>query len=164
MLKKQKIKKDELDSLRNQLARALADYDNLKKRVEKEREEFFKIAKISFFESILPSLDILYSALAFLNDEGLKKAVESFEKAFLGQGIEKISPQNGDVFDENLHEAIEVVESKDSKKMGRVFETCVAGWKTKEGFLIRPAKVKVYGQKTQKEEFLQKELARKEYM
>ena len=48
---------DLVENLKNQLARALADYDNLKKRSEDERSTMYKLASISFMTKLLPIID-----------------------------------------------------------------------------------------------------------
>jgi molecular chaperone GrpE (heat shock protein) len=61
MKKKKVVKKEDknLKDVENQLARALADYDNLRKRVEREKEELEKLAGIKFAIKILTIFDML---------------------------------------------------------------------------------------------------------
>lgn len=135
--------KAELDNFKNQLARALADYDNLKKRVEKEKEEYKKFASLTLIARMLPVFDMLEDAQGHLNDSGLAITIKEFEDVLREEGVKRIKAKKGEKFDEDLHEAVDVV--KDAKmKDGGIVEEVASGWKYEEGPTIRPAKVKVY--------------------
>ena len=153
--------KENLDFVKSQLARALADYDNLRKRTEGEREVWIKFASQTLLTKLLPVLDILESAQSHLKDQGLAIALNEFKKVLDEEGLEEISPGKGNKFDPKVHEVIETVEDG---KHGEVAELVLAGWKFKDGMVIRPAKVKVYGERVEKKEELEKEMARGDYM
>ncbi len=138
---KKKGKKDETKQLREQLARALADYDNFRKRVEREREQLELLVSAKFVLKILPVFDMLEEAQKHLKDSGVALTIEEFEKVFKEEGIEKIEVKTGDRFNEELHEAVEAVKAKG--KDGRVTEAVLSGWKLVDGPVIRPVKVKV---------------------
>jgi molecular chaperone GrpE len=131
------------EELKGQLARALADYDNLRKRTELEREEIIKLSLFGFFEKLAPIIDNLRKAQMHLKDEGLEHILADLEKILSEEGIEKIEAE-GRVFDENLHEAIEIEPADDEAKEGIISEVLQMGWRFKDGPVIRPAKVKVY--------------------
>lgn len=130
--------------LKDQLARALADYDNFQKRVERERKQFevFASAKIAF--RILPVFDMLEDVQKHLGDSGIALTLEEFKKVLGEEGIEKINTEPGMKFDEKLHEAVEVISTKDKKKQGVIVEEVLSGWQMNDEIVIRPAKVKVY--------------------
>ncbi len=151
----------EVDLLKNQLARALADYDNLRKRTEGEKEVWIQFASKNLIVRLLPVLDTLESAQEHLRDQGLAIAINEFKKVLEEEGLEEIKPGKGDKFDHNVHEAVESVEGG---KKGEIAEPVLSGWKFKSGLVVRVAKVKVYGEKSKKKEELEKELARGEYM
>ena len=143
--KKDKVdSKDELENFKNQLARALADYDNLKKRVEKEKEEYRKFANLILITKLLPVFDMLEDAQKHLNDSGLAITMKEFAEVLEEEGVQRINAKEGEQFDENLHEAVEVVKGS-KKEDGKIVEEIMSGWKYEEGRAIRPAKVKVYG-------------------
>jgi len=131
--------------LKNQLVRALADYDNLKKRVEAEKEVWIRFSGERILTKMITLLDILESAQEHLGDQGLAIALSEFRKILDEEGLEEIRPKGGDNFDENLHEAVEVVEAKNPRQSqkGKIAETALSGWKFKDGPVIRVAKVKV---------------------
>lgn len=164
---KAKASKPEVDALKNQLARALADYDNLRKRVEREREEIGKLAKAMIVARLLPIYDMIEGAQKHLRDSGLAITIEEFGKVLKEEGIEKILVNAGDKFDEALHEAVEVVEVSGKRAAGpegKIAEVVLSGWRFSEGKVIRPAKVKVYGKPSSKKEELEKEMARGDYV
>jgi molecular chaperone GrpE len=136
-----KITNQELDELKNQLARALADYDNLRKRVEKDKEHFTKIASITLVDKLLPVLDMLKDAQKHLKDSGIEIVISEFEAVLNEEGVVKINTKKGDDFDENLHEVVEVISNKKSE--GKILEIVLEGWRIKNGPVIRPTKVKV---------------------
>ena len=143
---KVKRRKGEAEQLKGQLARALADYDNLRKRVEREREEYGAYAKVTLMARLLPVFDMLEGAQGHLKDSGLAITIEEFEKVLKEEGIEKIEIEEGHEFDEELHEVVEAIDkpAKGKKKSGKVSEVILTGWKLVDGPVIRPVKVKVY--------------------
>lgn len=159
--KTKKSAKDEVGNLKNQLIRALADYDNLRKRVDTEREVWVKFSTERVLLKLFPVIDILESAQEHLKDRGLAIAISEFKKIFSEEGIEEIVPKKGEEFDPQIHEAIESVQGG---KKGTIAELILSGWRFKEGKLIRVAKVKVFGDVNKKEEELEKEMARGDYM
>ena len=142
MAKKQVNKKqDEADNLKNQLARALADYDNLVKRVEREKESLADIASLSLVKRLVLPIDMLYETQKHLNDTGLAIVINEFEMVLSDFGVEKIEPKIGEKFDEKLHEVVEVVPGDKDNSIASVI---LVGWRYKKGIVIRHAKVKVY--------------------
>jgi molecular chaperone GrpE len=136
----------ELEIVKAMLARALADYDNLSKRVERERADLGKIASISILVNLLPVLDNLEAAQNNLKDAGLAISIGEFKKVLSEEGLTEIRPVIGDGFNENEMEAIEVVdgESDNSKSdEAKISEVILTGWKFEDGKVVRHAKVKV---------------------
>ncbi len=130
----------ELENLKTMLARALADYDNLSKRVERERDVFGKFASAGVITKLLPVLDNLENAQEHLNDAGLAICIGEFKKVLNEEGLVEISPKVGDEFDANTMEAIEVTAGE---RDNIISELVLAGWKFEDGRVIRHAKVKV---------------------
>lgn len=135
-------KKTEVELLREQLARALADYDNFRKRTEREREELKAFLTGKLVVRFLPVLDQLYEAQKHLKDGGLALTINSFEETLKSEGIERIEPKEGEDFNEELHEAIEVGKNEKLGD-GQVIECVLRGWRFSGGNVIRHAKVKV---------------------
>lgn len=143
MVKKQSEKKDTAE-LENRLLRSLADYQNLLKRVDKEKEEIRLRACKGLVEDLLPVLDSLERARVYLKDDGLQMALDSFYKALANTGLEKIKVSVQDKFDESLHEVLELVPGGEKN---RVAEVTRDGYIWNDGMVLRPAQVKVYGGK-----------------
>jgi len=126
--------------LKDQLARALADYDNFRKRTEAHEEGLKFVIMARVVRRLLPVFDMLYEAQIHLNDSGLALTIKELEDTLKAEGVEKIEPKVGEEFNEELHEANEVVNSKNLKD-GQVAECVLKGWKFREGNVIRHAKV-----------------------
>lgn len=137
---------EEAELLKAQLLRTLADYDNLVKRVEKEREVLGKVASIGVITKLLPVLDNLENAQGHLQDAGLAISIGEFKKVFNEEGLTEVDPKIGDEFDENTMEAIEVTPGE---RDNLVSEVVLKGWKFNDlsaqadGQVVRHAKVKV---------------------
>jgi molecular chaperone GrpE len=144
MSKKLKVNAEEgkIEKVQGQLVRALADYDNLKKRVEKEKKDWEEIILARFTAEILPALDMLGEIQSHIKDSGLAIAIREFEKSLENLGMEKISPRPGDVFDPELHDAVDGKNKKTARK-GEILEEVLPGWRTFSGRVVRHARVKV---------------------
>ncbi len=130
-------KNEEFKNLENQLKRALADYQNLEKRVISEKSEWIKLANKGLLLRLLPALDNLILAEKHTQDTGVKLSIDQMISAFKEEGIEKIETIGRD-FDPNLMEAVHTVEGED----GKVAEEIRAGY-TLFGQVLRPAQVVV---------------------
>ena len=132
-------------TLEAQLARALADYDNLTKRIEREKEETEVVASLKIIINLLPVLDMTYQVQQHLKDPGLAMTIKEFEDVLEDEGVERINTKAGDKFDEELHEAVEArdVKMKGTKIKSEVSEILLDGWRVKDGPVIRYTKVKV---------------------
>src|SRR4030065_1539490 len=87
------VSKEEV--LKSLLARALADYDNLRKRTEKEKEEIIKLANLSFFLRLVPIIDNLKKAQEHLKDEGLGNIIKELVRIISEEGMENVEAETG---------------------------------------------------------------------
>jgi len=117
--------------------RALADYQNLERRVASQRIAESKFAAEAALRKLLPVADTLVRAREHIKDQGLELAVKEFWQVLKDEGLEKIEVV-GKQFDPHEMECIEVVEGEENK----VTEEILTGYKL-QGKVIRPAKVKV---------------------
>ncbi|MBQ6718205.1 MAG: nucleotide exchange factor GrpE [Clostridia bacterium] len=121
---KKKTKKDvELETLRaelrtknDQLMRTAAEFDNFKKRTERERASVAEFAKASLIKQLLPILDNIDRAAAADKEsadyiKGIEMIVKQFEAIVANLNIEEIAKE-GDTFDPNFHEAVMHVEDE----------------------------------------------------
>lgn len=142
--KLEKVSNTEFDNMKNQLARAMADYANLIKRTDEERSSMYKLASISYVLKLLPILDSLREAQKHLNDSGIAIIVGQIEGMLKEDGFTEIKPQVGELFNENLHEVIDTLETEDEKDNNKISELVLSGWKFNNNEVVRFAKVKVY--------------------
>lgn len=136
---------DETAELKSQLARALADYDNLRKRIERERDESKYLSKLIVISRFLPVFDMFEDAQKHTNDMGLGIALKVLSDTLKDEDIEEISASEGSAFDHELHEAIDTVVNAE-KEDGTIAEVVLKGYRFKGGPVIRHSKVKVYKQ------------------
>lgn len=132
----------------NSWKRTAADFENYKKRREKEDAQVMQFVQEVTVIKILPLLESLEQALKqipqderFKNwSEGVIKIVRQLEQTLLHMGVEKIKTV-GEPFDPAIHEAVEQVEAENTES-GRIVAEIQAGYKLNNR-VIRAAKVKV---------------------
>jgi molecular chaperone GrpE len=138
---------EELEQYKNQALRAMADLQNVKKRMDQDRQDFVKYASANLLTKLLPVLDNFERAFSNLpedieNHDWLKGVVQ-IEKSFIDvltkEGLEKISPKNGEDFDTNLHEC---VMQDQTQKQGKIAQCLETGYQLK-GKVLRVAKASV---------------------
>lgn len=130
---------DYLDSLR----RLQADFENYKKRMQRQQAELSERAAEKLVEKLLPALDNFDLAMAHAEaDAGLDPVYRSLLGVLEGAGLERLDPA-GQPFDPNEHDAVLHEEGGDSPAP-EVIEVLRAGYRWK-GRVLRPAMVKVKG-------------------
>ena len=127
----------QINELKDQLARSLADYSNLEKRIETQRQIYVTLATTSIVDKMLIVLDDFQLAQSHLNDNGLKIALDKFLSVLKTEGVEEIEAINKE-FDPSLMDCIEVAEGKQN----HVVAVRRPGYKL-NGQVIRPAQVVV---------------------
>jgi molecular chaperone GrpE len=125
----------ELSNLENQLKRALADYQNLEKRIASEKSSWILASNKNLLLRLLPGLDSLLLAEKHTQDEGVKLSIKHFLGILENEGVKKIEAIGKD-FDPNLMEAITTQEGEDNK----VLEEVRSGYMLFET-VLRPAQV-----------------------
>jgi len=148
MKKTSRIKNFEkkINELETNWKRALADYCNLEKRVEKEKKEFVRLSNAILLDKLLSVLDSLEQAEAHLKDKGLSLALDQFRSILAAEGIREIQAQ-GEKFNAETMDCVEVVRGVKNE----VVEVVNKGYEL-NGHVLRPAKVKVgQGDKKRKE-------------
>lgn len=135
--------KSKLKTLEENWKRALADYQNLVKRVESEKKDFVRFANMNLLAKLIPVLDILDLAAKHSADPGVKMAVAQFRDVLSSENVREISPAEGDAFDHELHECLETLASPATAGDNTIAELVTPGYKI-DKFVIRPAKVKVF--------------------
>lgn len=138
---------NELDKLKNEYARAYADTENMRKRLQSEADNVRKYRIQSFAMDILPVIDNLERALAQEVNEaneafytGVKMIYVQLVEALKKEGVTEIEAQDKE-FDPNFHQAI-MTEKVEGVKPGMVIQVLQKGYMLKDR-ILRPALVKV---------------------
>jgi len=139
--------KQENEKLKDHMLRVQAEFDNFKKRSQKEKEAERKYKSQDLANELLPVLDNFERALQVeVTDEtkslfeGITMVYRQLQDALKSQGVEEIEAEGKD-FDPNLHHAVMQVEEED-KDSNIVVEVLQKGYMLKDR-VIRPAMVKV---------------------
>ena len=118
--KEKKDKKDEqIEELTDRLKRQMAEFDNFRKRTEKEKAAMFEVGAKSVIEKMLPVIDNFERGLATLSDEekeqpfaqGMDKIYKQFVASLEELGVKAIEAE-GNEFDPNFHNAVMHVEDE----------------------------------------------------
>ena len=131
---------------KDQYARTLADFDNYRKRVARDREELAQFAAKDILKDLLPTVDNLALALEKAENkddpfvQGVKLAYDGFLKALADHGATPIDSV-GEPFDTNFHDALAQLPSSDVAE-GIVMNEVKRGWLL-HGKLLRAAQVVV---------------------
>lgn len=134
--------KEEIDKQKDAYMRLAAEYDNYRKRTQKEKEEIYTDAIADALKQILPVVDNLERALKFTDGdkvvEGVRMTYDKFEKVLADMGVEEIECKT---FDPNFHNAVMHVEDE-AYGDSEIVECFEKGYK-KGDKVIRYAMVKV---------------------
>ena len=106
----------ELDELTDRYKRVLAEFENHKKRSQKERDNLYNMILADIIGNILPILDNLENAVKVeTKDEEFKKGIElvlkQFQDTLKAKGVEEIKTV-GETFDPELHEAVSSIQDE----------------------------------------------------
>ncbi|MDP3974287.1 MAG: nucleotide exchange factor GrpE [Candidatus Daviesbacteria bacterium] len=159
MSKKQDNKKNEeleqlqtrVTDLENQLKRAVADYQNLERRISEGRSEMVAYVGAELLRKLIPTLDHLEQALGGTSEQekesgwfkGVELAVKEFKQVLAQEGLDEI-PEEGQ-FDPSLHEAVDTrepssAEASAGKGENSILEVVRKGYNL-NGKVLRPAQV-----------------------
>ncbi len=137
----------ELEELKDKYMRANAEFENIKKRIEKEKLSAMAYANESFAKDLLDVLDALEAAInvecqdeiSLKIKEGVQNTLDLFLKKLEKHGVALIKDEKE--FDPNLHEAMFHVDSENHQS-GEVVQVLQKGYKIADR-VIRPTKVSV---------------------
>ena len=136
----------ECDELLSRIARMQAEFENARKRLAREQDEFKELALADAIKSLLPGLDSLDWALQsqYQSVEEFRSGISLIRKQLYDSlsklGLQEI-PARGELFDPRLHEAVEVVNTTVAED-NHVLKDVRRGYKLNER-LLRPAMVLV---------------------
>ena len=135
--------------LKDKYLRAMAEFDNFRKRTIKERQELILNGGKKTITALLPVIDDMERAMENgkktddieVLREGMQLIYQKLMKTLEAQGVTKIETENAD-FDTNLHEAVALVPGMGDDKKGKVIDCMATGYKLNDE-VIRYAKVAV---------------------
>jgi molecular chaperone GrpE len=130
-----------------------ADFLNFKKDEAERAKVVNSVARESFAESLLPVLDAY--DMAFSNKEAWEKVDKNWRmgveyihqqllKVLAENGIEEIPSKEGDTFDPNVHQSVEIVPTQEDSQENTVSKILQKGYKNGSR-IVRPARVNVWG-------------------
>jgi molecular chaperone GrpE len=138
----------EREEMRQTLVRWQADFDNFRKRVERERREDRDRTLMALAESLLPVIDNFERALSAHRDPAYEEYRRGFEMIYrqlaelLGQhGITRMESPVGRPFDPHLHHAFDRTETAEYPE-GTIIDEVQAGYRFRDR-VLRPAQVRV---------------------
>jgi len=140
---------NEVAELKDRHLRLAAEFDNYRKRINRERSELSDRAQASFVAKLLDVLDDMDRLVA--SDPatplpslraGLSAVDRKLSKELEDAGVERIDPV-GSPFDPSQHEAVSTLPAPDRSQDQQVSATFAPGYRFK-GVLVRPARVQVY--------------------
>ncbi len=138
----------EKNDLQDKFLRAHAEFENAKKRIEKDKIDYLRFANDSFLLEFLPILDSLEIAEKHIKEAKDFKAVQEgvdmiqiqIQEFMKDLGVERIKAK-GEKFDPHVHDPIEI-DVASGKEDGLVLEELKPGYRL-NGKLLRPAMVKI---------------------
>lgn len=130
--------------------RSQADMDNLRKRTQKEKEDWIKFANESLIKDLLPALDAMEKAISHCAatdenclsalTEGIELTLKGLRDALEKAGLEVVKAE-GETFDPNYHQAVSEMEDK-TQGPGKILQELQKGYLLNQR-LLRPAMVVV---------------------
>ncbi len=140
---------EKLQSLNDTYLRLMAEFDNYRKRTQRERVELIKYASEGVISSILPVIDNLERALANMENstdikaerEGIQLIYQQFLQILSQRGLKAIDTESGD-FDTEYHEAITTIPAPKEELKGKILDCTLKGYMLGDK-VIRHSKVVV---------------------
>lgn len=136
----------EATDMKSRYLRSVADMENFRKRIAREKQDIIRSAAAGVIESLLPVLDNMKLGLQAADNHpeakdvtiGFKMVDDQLKKTLSDQGLEELLP-DGETFDPNLHECI-AHQPSDEVEEDKVIQTVRAGYRLNDR-LIRAANV-----------------------
>jgi len=123
--------------LSDKLSRSLADYSNLEKRIESQKQLFVTLATTTIISKMIEVLDDLYLTQEHLKDKGLEIVINKFVSILSSEGLEEIQAEKQN-FDPETMDCVQVAPGPQDQ----VLSIKKRGYKL-NGHVIRPAQVLV---------------------
>jgi len=121
---------------KDKFLRLFAEFENYKKRTNKERIELFKTANQELMTVLLPIMDDFDRGLLEINkvkDKNLLKGMElindKLKNTLQQKGLALVKVKKGDIFDAEIHEAITQIPAPSNKLKGKIIDVIEKGYK-----------------------------------
>ena len=139
------LAQEALAAEKDKFLRLFAEFENYKRRTNKERMELFKTAGQEVIVALLPVMDDFDRALKELErngDDDLFKGVElirnKFSDTLKNKGLAQIEVGQGDGFDAELHEAVTQIPAPNKKLKGKVVDVIEKGYRLGDRIIRHP--------------------------
>lgn len=120
---------NEIEDFREQYLRAVADYQNLKNRVAKERLDMANQIRNEILKKFVPIYDDIYKACIFTiadKDKGIKFILNKLDEVFKSFNVEVTSNLNGKIFNSDIAEAISIRTTNVSQSLDNIIDDTVS--------------------------------------
>lgn len=135
---------EELQQEKDKFLRMFAEFENYKKRTQKEKLELYSTASESVMVSLLPIIDDFERAIAQTNTneddnqiEGFRLIYNKFKDTLASKGLEEIKLEAGNDFDADIAEAVTQIPAGDEMK-GKIVDVIEKGYKLGEKIIRYP--------------------------
>ncbi len=137
------------ENWKDKYLRALAEAENMRKRIQKEKQEMVRFGIENAISEFLPAIDNFENALRFASSAtgdvknwalGFEMILAQFKEVLHNHGIVAFHSE-GNTFDPEFHDAVEIVETAEQAE-GAILHEFTKGYKSSSR-VIRPARVKV---------------------
>lgn len=140
----------EVEQLNDRYLRLYSEFENFRRRTQKEKLDLYKTAGEDIFRSLIPVIDDFERAKKSIDDGGdidsLKEGVDliynKMLRVFKANGAEPMESSIGKEFDSEIHEAVTQIPAPSKKEKGKVVDEIEKGYMLKDK-VIRFAKVVV---------------------
>ena len=144
----EKVQK-KIEELNDKYLRQIAEFDNYRKRVMKEKADMIKYSGEKVITTLLPILDDMERAIQNMEKtedvasvkEGIQLIIDKFMKLLKQEGLSRIETEGKD-FDTDFHEAIAMVPGQPEEMKGKIIDCVTPGYMLNDK-VIRHAKVAV---------------------
>jgi molecular chaperone GrpE len=139
-------KSEDIAILKDQLMRAIAETDNMRKRSEKQLDDVAKYAIVSFARDVINVMENFHRVTEHVKEEdlvnpiiktmfdGIEMIKKELQQVLDRNKIERIAPEKGESFDHNFHQAVAHIDSKDVNS-GGILQLLQAGYKIHDRLL-----------------------------
>lgn len=137
---------NEIEDFRDSYLRAVADYQNLKNRVAKDRLTMVENIRNEFVKKLLPLYDVIWSSTVYSHDnDGKNLILKKFEDTLKDFGVDTIKDLENQEYDSDIAEAVNTQDTLEPHRNNKIYKTIKNGFKdANSGKVIEFAKVVVY--------------------